>query len=453
MTLKPIARTAGVRAALFVLLALLAAGALFLTWGARRYGGVEGLWRRVDAEIAARRPRPAAYVPTPLPFTPAAVVTARPSPTATASPAPARADTPAPTATRTRKPPRSTPTASRPANTATPTASATPTATAVPTADAASVRLDGLKHAWQTWNNCGPATLSMHLSYFGLKIDQGVIGAALRPFQDDKNVNPEELAAYARAQGLAALARVDGDSDRLRQLLEAGVPVLIETWYEPKPNDGMGHYRLLVGYDDDAGEWIAYDSYDSRGIVKGQPYAGIRLPYAETEALWAVFNRAYVVVYDAPRAAAVEAILGDDLEDEVMWRGSLAHAEAAVAADEDDPFAWFNLGSSLTALGDYGPAAEAFDRARRIGLPWRMLWYQFAPFRAYYETGRYQEVIALADATLRSAKDTIEEVYYWKGKAQAAAGDPASARASWQRSLELNPNYGEARAALEALPQ
>lgn len=429
-----------------------------------RYGGPDGLWRRMDAEISTRLPRPAAYVPTPLPITPT-VHTARPAaitvapmptdtPTVTVTQPAVRSTSPTPTVMQpTARSTSPTPTVTQPAarSTPSPAATVTPRPTSTQSAAGSTLRLTGLTHAWQTWNNCGPATLAMHLSYFGLRIDQGVIGAALRPFKDDKNVSPEELAAYARAQGLAALARVNGDAERLRQLLEAGVPVLIETWYEPKPNDGMGHYRLLAGYDDAAGEWIAYDSYDSRGVVKGQPYDGIRLPYAEVEALWAVFNRAYVVVYDGSRAAAVEAILGPDLDNAAMWQGSLARAQAAVAAKEDDPFAWFNLGSSLVALGDYGPAAEAFDRARRIGLPWRMLWYQFAPFRAYYEVSRYDEVIALADATLRSAKDTIEEIYYWKGKAQLAAGDPASARASWQRALALNPNYAEARAALEGM--
>ncbi len=297
----------------------------------------------------------------------------------------------------------------------------------------------------------------MYLSYFGIKIDQDKVGAALRPFKDDKNVSPEELASYARRQGLQAAVRVNGDNDTLRQLLIAGVPVLIETWYEPKPNDGMGHYRLIVGFDDAAEAWTAYDSYDSRGIVKGQPYEGIRLPYAETDALWAVFNRVYVVLYDmapdAARSAKVEDIIGADKDDAAMWARSLAAAEAATLAKQSDPFAWFNLGSSLTALDRCAEATDAFDRARRLGLPWRMLWYQFAPFRAYYEVGRYDEVIALADATLRSAKDTIEELYYWKGMAQHAAGDPVSARASWQAALNLNHNYSDARAAYQAVSE
>ena len=308
------------------------------------------------------------------------------------------------------------PTPTRPPPTFTPT----PPPTALPPA----VRLTGLTHAWQTWNNCGPATLAMNLSYFGSRATQAEVAATLRPFKDDKNVNPEELAAYARAQGFRALVRVNGSPETLRQLLSAGVPVLIETWYEPKPNDGMGHYRLLVGFDDAAREWIAYDSYDSHGLVKGQPYAGIRLPYAEVARDWPVFNRTYLLIYDEARAAAVEQSWGMTLTTRPCGRAPWPLPRPRSRQQPDDPFAWFNLGTDLTALGRFDEAASAYDRARQLGLPWRMLWYQFGPFRAYYETGRYDEVIALADATLRTAKH-VEELFFWRGLAQQAQGRPA----------------------------
>ena len=38
----------------------------------------------------------------------------------------------------------------------------------------------------------------MNLSYFGSRATQAEVAATLRPFKDDKNVNPEELAAYPR---------------------------------------------------------------------------------------------------------------------------------------------------------------------------------------------------------------------------------------------------------------
>ncbi len=429
MTPKPSRFSAGRRG---IALAL-AAGAVVLLLGMVRYGGPEGLWRRAHTEITARLPHPQ-FVPTPLPL----------AATAASLPATAQPTTPPPILTPTpMSPPSPTPTAP-------PTSvSPTPTPTPAPTPLPAQVNLTGLTHLWQTWNNCGPATLAMNLSYFGIKADQAAVAAALRPFQDDKNVNPAELVAYAHTQGLTAQARINGSIETLRQLLAAGLPVLIETWHEPKPNDGMGHYRLLTGYDDAAQAWIAYDSYDATGLVKGQAYAGIRLPYAGLDDLWAVFNRTYLVIYDPAHAAAVRQILGDAWDEATMWERARSAAEAATVQHPGDPFAWFNLGSDLVALDRFEEAAAAYDQARRIGLPWRMLWYQFGPFRAYYETGRYAEVIALADATIGTARH-VEELFFWRGLAQQAAGDRAAARASWQRALELNPNYADAQAALTA---
>ena len=337
--------------------------------------------------------------------------------------------------------------------TATPAASATPTPAHTPSPAVAhrpalaAVELSGLNHMWQKWNNCGPATLAMYLSYFGPAPEQAEVAAVLKPNWDDKNVNPEEMAAFARSQGLQALVRVGGDAEKLRLLLSNGVPVLVETWLELEPGNGMGHYRLLVGYDDASQMWTAYDSYVSAGVDASKPYQGIRLSYDEVDRLWAVFNRTYILVYSDETAPVILSILGPDATDELMWQRALQQAQTEVEKDPADPFAWFNLGTDLVALGRFEEAAAAYDQARLIGLPWRMLWYQFGPFRAYYETGRTQELVALADATI-ATEGNVEEVYYWKGLGLAAQGDVGGARQAWQRAVELNPNYTEAVAAL-----
>lgn len=440
--------------------------------GVARYGSADGLKRRVETEITARLPHPE-FVPTPLPFDEAAYApvahapAARPANTllrpliATTMPdiwAPKLPSTPAPLAVQPTSPVLAS-AQSLPARPVVPTitpsptrqAPAQPTATrGSPAAGQSSARLSEITHIWQTFNNCGPATLAMNLSRFGQKVSQEEVAKLLRPNPDDKNVSLEEMAAYARTRGLSASVRVNGDTERLHRLLTAGAPVIIETWHEPKPNDGMGHYRLLVGFDDVTSQWVAYDSYDARDLVKGQPYTGIRLPYDETDRLWAAFNRQYMVIYDAVRAQAVERILAEDRDEVTLWTRALARAQADVQARPDDAFAWFNMGSDLVALGRFKEAAQAYDRARRIGLPWRMLWYQFGPFWAYYETGRYAEVIALANATINTAKQ-IEEAYFWRGLAEHAQGNDAAARASWQKAIELNPNYADPVAALGTL--
>jgi tetratricopeptide (TPR) repeat protein len=313
------------------------------------------------------------------------------------------------------------------------------------------VLLSGIRHEWQTWNNCGPATIAMNLSYFGSTIDQAQAGAVLRLSADDKNVSPHELVAYAQSQGYVSQRLVNGSTDLARTLLSNGIPVLVETWHEEHPNDGLGHYRLLVGYDDASQEWTIYDSYDRTNLISVDPYGGLRYSFADLEALWKVFNRAFVLAYPPDRAPIVEAILAaHNVTPPTMHAAAVARAQAEIAANPGDAFAWFNLGSSLTAQGLYNEASAAFDQARTIGLPWRMFWYQFEIFEAYLAMGRANDVIAIADS-VNAITTSIEEIHYWRGQALATLGDTAGAAQAIQLALALNPTYAPAQQAAASL--
>jgi tetratricopeptide (TPR) repeat protein len=422
--------------------------ALFVV-GSARYGGPGDLLLRARAEVAAHQPHPQ-LVPTPL----LAASGAKEAPLVQITPPAAGVH---PAGQQATMPPQAValaqaaqPVPQPISHTADPLNKAAsrvskPAPTYRPAR--AAVELSGVPHIWQKWNNCGPATLAMNLDYFGSQLTQADIAAVLKPDPDDKNVSPEEMADFARSHGFHAMVRANGDFDRLRLLLSNGVPVLVETWLEQEPGNGMGHYRLLTGYDDAAQQWTLFDSYVSAGVDANQPYRGIHLAYAEMDQLWAVFNRTYILVYTDNLAPAVLGILGDQADDASMWQQALRQAQAEVERRPDDAFACFNLGTDEVALGQFEQAAAAYDRARVIGLPWRMLWYQFGPFRAYYETGRYAELDSLTKATLATAGN-IEELYYWKGMGLAGQGDAAGAQRAWQRALELNPHYAPAAAAL-----
>src|SRR3989344_2491877 len=68
-------------------------------------------------------------------------------------------------------------------------------------------------HVFQSFNNCGPAALSMALSYYGINVSQEVLGQALRPYQvpggnnDDKSVTLEELAEKSKEYNLVPYHR------------------------------------------------------------------------------------------------------------------------------------------------------------------------------------------------------------------------------------------------------
>ncbi|NET74512.1 MAG: hypothetical protein F6K62_27525 [Sphaerospermopsis sp. SIO1G2] len=108
------------------------------------------------------------------------------------------------------------------------------------------------------------------------------------------------------------------------------------------------------------------------------------------------------------------------------------------------------MGNIYIGLGDYESSAKAFDRARQIGLPWRMLWYQFGPYEAYWQVGRYSDVIELADVTLHQ-RPYFEESYYYRGLAHQAIGDNTAAAQDLRRAVAFNPRFTAASEALEAL--
>ena len=89
----------------------------------------------------------------------------------------------------------------------------------------------------------------------------------------------------------------------------------------------------------------------------------------------------------------------------------------------------------------------AYDQARQSGLHYRMLWYQFGPYESYYSAGRYDDVIALADATLATTAN-LEESYYWRGMARLAQGDAGGARADFEAALRYHENWSPAVIAL-----
>jgi hypothetical protein len=327
----------------------------------------------------------------------------------------------------------------------TPTASPSPVPTLTPTPIPEQVSLSGITHEYQQMNNCGPTTLAMALSFWGWEGDQRDTRAYLRPnFSqfDDKNVSPYEMVSFVETQtGLKALSRVGGDLQMLKRFLAAGFPVIIEKGFQPPKEDWMGHYEALSGYDDARERFTAQDSY----IMADFP-----VPYQDlSQRWWRDFNYIYVVLYPPDQEAQVMDILGPHAETAWDYQAAAekALAETASLQGRDLFFAWYNRGTNLAAMGDYIGAAGAYDQAFALygsiperERPWRMLWYQVGPYQAYYHSGRYQDVINLADQTLTFlSAPVLEETYYWRGLARESLGDLEGAIRDLRQAAEINP--------------
>jgi len=335
--------------------------------------------------------------------------------------------------------------------TSTPEPSLTPTPSPTPLPD--QVLLTGIKHEYQSFNNCGPANLSMTLSYWDWVGDQRDTAAFLRGGEYDKNVMPSEMIAYVNERSdLNALVRVGGDLGTIKKFIAAGFPVLIEKGYDPPDDDWMGHYLTFNGYDDNINQFITQDSL----ILPDFP-----IPYQQVETRWRDFNNTYIIVYPTDRQAEVMNLLGEDADETANFQSAAQHArqETNTLSGRELYFAWFNLGSNLVALGDYAGAADAYDNAFAVYAtiptderPWRVMWYQDGPYAAYYHTGRFQDVIELANTTFFALGEyTLEESFYWRGRAKLALGDLNGALFDLNKAVELNPQFTPAREELEQL--
>ncbi|PJF40043.1 MAG: tetratricopeptide repeat protein [Chloroflexi bacterium] len=311
-----------------------------------------------------------------------------------------------------------------------------------------SARMFGFTHVQQTWNNCGPANITMALSYYGWQDTQNFAASFLKPDAEDKNVSPHEMINFVNTQTqVRAVARVGGDIEMIKRFVANNIPVIVETGYMPEGYDWLGHYQTVVGYDDTTGNFFLYDSF----LGSGENGEGITESYPLLDSNWQAFNRTFMVVYQPEDEGLVREILGDLADPTVAAEIALETAQREAREDRQNGFAWFNIGSSLNALGRYEEAAAAFDQARRVGLPWRMLWYQFGPFETYYNVGRYDDVMSLVNVNLNNGGEYVEETHYWQGMVYQELGQQAQAASSFRRALAHNPLYADAQTALANL--
>jgi len=361
----------------------------------------------------------------------------------------------------------------RPTSTPTPisTAQSSPTITSTPVPQ--SVILDGVTFVDQMhrWNYCGPANLTMALNYLGWTGTRDDVGAVIKPGVDDPtldaiqksqtdvNVMPYEMVDFVNDNTpYRALYRYGGTIDLLKSLIAAGFPVVTEKGiYQTLPPENTmqwaGHYSFTTGYDDTTGEFIWQDSYTpNENIPYEQQGMNARSSYVEYTQGWRAFNYVFIVVYKPEREAELYQVLGNWADESWAAQKALdtAEQESSTLTGIDQFFAWFNKGTSYGLLTDYGQGALAFDQGFTLyyalpvkDRPYRIMWYQTGPYRAYFYTSRYQDVIDLAnktEATLYYHR-VLEETLYWRALAEANVGLYDAAYADMRKAVHYNQNF------------
>jgi tetratricopeptide (TPR) repeat protein len=346
-----------------------------------------------------------------------------------------------------------------------------PTITTTPLA--ASVILKGVKYVDQRnrWNYCGPANLTMALNFWGWKGTRDDVAKVIKPGENnpnmdfiergkiDKNVMPYEMVDFVNdTTEFHALYRSGGDMTLLKSFISAGYPVIVEKGYYERDASGivswMGHYQFVTGYDDTAKIFIVQDTY-----LDGPNF---KISYDKFAEGWRDFNYLFMVIYPADSEQKIHDLLGNWSDDKWANQHALdiANEEIGNLSGFNAFFAWFNKGTSHVQLQQYVDAATAYDQAFSIYAtldtakrPYRMLWYQTGPYKAYYYSARYADVINLAKITLDSVSGGpyLEESLYWRGMAYYMAGKTDLAVDDYRTALKVHPKWIPATQALQDL--
>lgn len=292
-------------------------------------------------------------------------------------------------------------------------------------------------HVFQSFNNCGPAALSMTLSYFGITVSQEELGEALRPYQipggdnDDKSVTLEELAIKAKEYDLTSYHRPAGSVEKIKQFIAAGIPVMTRTLLHT--NEDIGHYRVLKGYDDSTQEFIQDDSLQGKNL---------RYTYTDYIQLWKPYNYEYLVLIPKGREEIAKNILNNDVNEKVAWEHALALSrEEQKSSDSFYPI--LNESVALYHLGKYEESAKRFEIVERQ-LPFRTLWYQIEPILAFQKLKKYDRVFAMTDQILNRHNRAFSELYYIRGEIYLDKGEKELAKREFEKAVYYNKNFDQA---------
>jgi hypothetical protein len=296
---------------------------------------------------------------------------------------------------------------------------------------------NGGYHIFQTFNNCGPAALSMALRFYGVKVSQEELGQTLRPYQvqggdnDDKSVTLSELAKKSKELGFIPYHRPMGNPEIIKQFIANDIPVITRTW--TKPNEDIGHYRIIKGYDDTNGTFLQDDSLQNKNLT---------YTYEEFNEIWKKFNYEYLVLIPKEKQKIAEQILGTNADEKISWQNAVNNSLNELAVNPNDIYSRFNLSVAYYNTDKFQYSVEEFEKVENH-LPFRTLWYQIEPIQAYFELGNYDRVFQITDKILNNQNRAFSELYILRGKIYQKQGNTDAARNEFEKAVFYNSNLKE----------
>ena len=227
-----------------------------------------------------------------------------------------------------------------------------------PKAAPASMVFDEMKHVWQSLNNCGPASVVMALSTFGVDVSQESARVPLRGTNILSGMGPQKVDGWVSANfGLRSMWRNNGTNDLVRRLVANGFAPMVTQWMQDPSISRIAHWRVVRGYDDALSTFYVND-----------PMLGNMVPlsYQWFQNNWQSFSYRYMVIYDPKDEALLRTIIGDDWNDAHMRKNFYERTKVDAYAQQTSA-AWLAYGEAAYGYGLFGEAVSAFERGMALG--------------------------------------------------------------------------------------
>ncbi|MFC4639428.1 C39 family peptidase [Deinococcus hohokamensis] len=159
--------------------------------------------------------------------------------------------------------------------------------------------LSGMPLIRQTYNACGPASLTQVLAYFGLKMKLADVSRLTRP-SDTSYMTAQAIVNFAPQVGMQARLFAGGSLGTVKEAIKSGLPIIALQSHITAAGRVIPHWRVVVGYNDPAGQVYLMD-----------PLLGyVAMGYADFARVWADQRGQFAVMYPPALAATVRKVLG-----------------------------------------------------------------------------------------------------------------------------------------------
>ncbi len=159
--------------------------------------------------------------------------------------------------------------------------------------------LSGMPLIRQSYNACGPASLTQVLRYYGVNVDMATVSAHTRP-SDTSYMTAQAILDFAPRVGMEARLYSGGSINTVRTAIKSGVPVIALQTYVSPSGQIIPHWRVVVGYNDAARQTYLMD-----------PLLGyVAMGYDDFARVWADHRGQFALMYPPRLSATVKKVIG-----------------------------------------------------------------------------------------------------------------------------------------------